>query len=404
MWACNLCNLCEPVICISASAVNLSRSRLLRFSADQLFLAKHRAKWIYKLVARAVCEPRIGPSELQTRISHLYLCISDGVRHDVIQWLTSRCIFVSRQHSTESDFEFPLITKALMKRCLFIVCQTMFTIGESQAISHANRTANTRTPNCQSSQGKIWHRKILWSEERRLEIQRRKQQRWMEMVATNSGAERTSLNEFQMLKFFKSKWKRFWIISLINIWANIAVTKHVLLADEFVPYRPRLLGFHFLRVNSMKCIYVGFSMAKLQSFFWKISLNSSLIRLEGFSNKNPRRLCGCSTWPNGKALTRCGEGPEFESGQYLFLFASFLFFFFFLFFSFSFHFRYNSFVMFLYIAHNFWLTNFLLGFTCLSPKSLARSWDLRIFSKLLIDRRLKLIFFRLFLKSHTVLF
>ena len=32
------------------------------------------------------------------------------------------------------------------------------------SISHANRTANTRTPNCQSSQGKIWHRKILWSE------------------------------------------------------------------------------------------------------------------------------------------------------------------------------------------------------------------------------------------------
>ena len=75
-----------------------------------------------------------------------------------------------------------------------------------------------------------------------------------------------------------------------------------------------------------------------------------------------------------------------------------------LFFSFSFHFRYNSFVMFLYIAHNFWLTNFLLGFTCLFPKSFARSWDLRIFSKLLIDRRLKLIFFRLFLKSHMVLF
>ena len=164
-----------------------------------------------------------------------------------------------------------------MKSCLFIVCKTMFTIGESQAISHANRTANTRTPNCQSSQGKIWHRKILWSEERRLEIQRRKQQRWMETAATNSGAERTSLNEFQMLKFFKSKWKRFWIISLINIWANIAVTKHVLLADEFVPYRPRLLGFHSLHVNAMKCIYAGFSLSKLQSFFWKISLNSCVI-------------------------------------------------------------------------------------------------------------------------------
>ena len=78
--------------------------------------------------------------------------------------LTSRRIFVSRQHSTESDFEFPSTIKVFMRSCLFIVCKTMFTIGESQDISHANRTANTRTPNCQSSQGKIWHRKILWSE------------------------------------------------------------------------------------------------------------------------------------------------------------------------------------------------------------------------------------------------
>ena len=218
------------------------------------------------------------------------------------------------------------MTKALMKSCCFVVYKTIFTFGESQAISRANRTANTRTQNCQSSQGKIWHSKILWSEERRLEIQRRKQQRWMEMVATNSGAERTSLNEFQMLKFFKSKWKRFWIISLINIWANIAVTKHVLLADEFVPYRPRLLGFHSLHVNAMKCIYVGFSLSKLQSFFWKISLNSCLIRLEGFNNKNSATLRVCFTWPSGKGFARCTERREFKFEQYLFLFASFLFF------------------------------------------------------------------------------
>ena len=51
-----------------------------------------------------------------------------------------------------------------------------------------------------------------------------------------------------------------------------------------------------------------------------------------------------------------------------FLFSSFLLFFFF--FSCSFHFTYNSFVMFLYIAHNFRLTNFLLRFTCCSPKVL----------------------------------
>ena len=144
--------------------------------------------------------------------------------------------------------------------------------------------------------------------ERRLEIQRRKQQSWMETAATNSGAERTSLNEFQMLKFFKSKWKRFWIISLINIWANIAVTKHVLLADEFVPYRPRLLGFHSLHVNAMKCICVGFSLSKLQSFFWKISVNSCLIRLEGFNNNISPLSPVCSTWPIGKAFARCAEG------------------------------------------------------------------------------------------------
>ena len=178
----------------------------------------------------------------------------------------------------------------------------------------------------------------------------RKQQRWMEMVATNSGAERTSLNEFQMLKFFKSKWKRFWIISLINIWANIAVTKHVLLADEFVPYRPRLLGFHSLHVNAMKCIYVGFSLSKLLSFFWKISLNSRLIRLEGFNNKISTNQLVCSTWTSGKASAQNIVGLGFDSRQNLFLFASFLFFFFYFFFSFSFHFRYNSFVMFLYIA------------------------------------------------------
>ena len=33
-------------------------------------------------------------------------------------------------------------------------------------------------------------------------------------METNSGAEGTSLNEFRMLKYFKSKWKRFWIISV----------------------------------------------------------------------------------------------------------------------------------------------------------------------------------------------
>ena len=272
-------------------------------------------------------EPRI-------KLNHnIYIQWCPPWRHTVV-WRHGAFLFLGNirlKAISNSITEWPKYSR----RAVFssIVYKTMFTIDESQAISHENRTANTRTPNCQSSQGKIWHRKILWSEERRLEIQRRKQQRWMEMVATNSGAERTSLNEFQMLKFFKSKWKRFWIISLINIWANIAVTKHVLLADEFVPYRPRLLGFHSLHVNAMKCIYVGFSLSKLQSFFWKISLNSRLIRLEGFNNKITTTLPKCFTWPSSKALARCVGGLEIDSGQNLFLFASFLFFssFFFLF-------------------------------------------------------------------------
>ena len=194
--------------------------------------------------------------------------------------LTSRRIFVSRQHSTESDS----MTKVFMKNCLFIGYKTMVTIGESQAISHANRTANTRTPNCQSSQGKIWHRKILWSENADLKFNGASNKDGDGI--NNSVAEGTSLNEFRMLKYFKSKWKRFWIISL-KIWANIAVTKHVLLPDEFRPYRPWLLqlGFHSLHGNAMKCNYVSFSPSKLPSFFWKISLNSRLIRLEGFNNK-----------------------------------------------------------------------------------------------------------------------
>ena len=120
----------------------------------------------------------------------------------------------------------------------------------------------------------------------------------METASTNSGAEGTSLNECRMLKYFTSKWKRFWIISL-NISANIAVTKHALLADEFIPYRPRLLGFHSLHVNAMKCIYVGVSPSKLQPFFWKISLNSRLRRLKGFNNKILTNVPVCSTWPSG---------------------------------------------------------------------------------------------------------
>ena len=247
------------------------------------------------------------------------------------------------------------MTKALMKSCLFIVCKTMFTIGESQAflMQTEQQTQERRIVN--PRRGRFDTEKSSGAKNADLKFNgASSRDGWRRQQQT--AEQRTSLNEFQMLKFFKSKWKRFWIISLINIWANIAVTKHVLLADEFVPYRPRLLGFHSLHVNAMKCIYVGFSLSKLQSFFWKISLNSCLIRLEGFNNKTSTQLVARGLVV--KLSPGAPKGPSSNLGmQDLFFFASFLFFsflvFFFFFFSFSFHFRYNSFVMFLYIAYIF---------------------------------------------------
>ena len=81
---------------------------------------------------------------------------------------------------------------------------------------------------------------------------------------------------------------------------------------------------------------------------------SRLIRLEGFNNKISTILSVCSTWPSSKAWARCVEVPEFEFEPITFFFLLLFFSSFFkFFFSFSFHFRYNSFVMFLYIAYNF---------------------------------------------------
>ena len=73
---------------------------------------------------------------------------------------------------------------------------------------------------------------------------------------------------FEWKSTFKSKWKRFWIISLKK-GAKIEVTKHVLLEDEptvsAYQYSWSYLGIRSL--NAMKCVYVGFSPSKQQSFF-----------------------------------------------------------------------------------------------------------------------------------------
>ena len=144
--------------------------------------------------------------------------------------LTSRRIFVSRQHSTESDFEFPSMTKVFIKSCLLSSAkQCLLSVNlkpflmQTEQQTQERRIVNPRrgrfdTEKSSGARTPTWNSTAQATK--------------METASTNSGAEGTSLNEFRMLKYFKSKWKRFWIISL-NIWANIAVTKHVLLADKF---------------------------------------------------------------------------------------------------------------------------------------------------------------------------
>ena len=89
--------------------------------------------------------------------------------------LTSRRIFVSRQHSTESDFEFPSMPKVFTKSCLFIVCKTII-------LSYFSCKQNSKHKNAKFSilAGEDLTPKNPLERERQLEIliQGRKQQRW----------------------------------------------------------------------------------------------------------------------------------------------------------------------------------------------------------------------------------
>ena len=279
--------------------------------------------------------------------------------------------------------------KVFTKSCLFIVCKTMFTIGESQAISHANRTANITTPNCQYSQGKISHRKILWRENADLKFSFNGASN-KDGDSTNKQRSRGNITQWMSIaKVLYEQMEAILDMSL-NISADIAVTKHPLLADEFTPYRPRLLGFYSLHVNAIKCINVGVSLSKLQSCFWKISLNSRLIRFEALIIKFwrislcvPRGLV-VKLWPGGSKVERSIPSKTFFSS--LFLFSSF--FFFFLFLSFSFHFRYNSFVMFLNIAYNCYIYKFSSRLYSPFPRSPSRGPAIYVF---LVHRAKKIV-------------
>ena len=122
-----------------------------------------------------------------------------------------------------------------------------------------------------------------------------------------------------------SKLKRFWIIGLkirANIatsspgrfslaFLNTAVTKHVLLADEFVPYRLNAftLGFHCPNSGHSSKNTFAFMFNRPRSTYTGRAGGSA--RGKGFNNTFFTRSSVCSMWPDGNDMGRRIDGPEF---------------------------------------------------------------------------------------------
>ena len=156
------------------------------------------------IASRAVRGPRMVPSELNSQRSSIRWCAP--YRHTVV-WRHG-AFFVSRQHLTFDWKRFSINDQRIHEEltCSFILCETVFTIGESQAISDAYGTEKQtqerwiQLPAVNPRRGRFdtekssGERTPTWNQSTRATKK--------ETAATNSGLETTSLNEFQMLKFF----------------------------------------------------------------------------------------------------------------------------------------------------------------------------------------------------------
>ena len=119
-----------------------------------------------------------------------------------------------------------VVPSASAKQCLL----SQYRWISSNFSCKSNRIANTRTPTVNPRRGRFDTEKPL-ERERRPEIQREQRSK-RRRQQTAEQKQHHSMN-FECWSNFKRKLKRFWTISL-KIWANIAVTKHVFLADEFI--------------------------------------------------------------------------------------------------------------------------------------------------------------------------
>ena len=160
------------------------------------------AKWFYNLVARearAQCVNRVwvlASCKLAALIfTCIYLMVSAMTSYSS---LTSRRIFVSRQHSTESDFEFHQCPKysrravfsSSAKQCLLSVNLKPFLMQTEQQ-TQERRIVNPRrgrfdTEKSSGARTPTWNSTAQATK--------------METASTNSGVKGTWLNEFRMLK------------------------------------------------------------------------------------------------------------------------------------------------------------------------------------------------------------
>ena len=109
--------------------------------------AERQAKWVYNLIVREARAQRVNRAWVLASCklaALIFTCIYPMVSAMTsYSSLTSRRIFVSRQHSTESDFEFPSMTKgpkyswravfsSSAKQCLLSVNLKLFLMQTEQ--------------------------------------------------------------------------------------------------------------------------------------------------------------------------------------------------------------------------------------------------------------------------------
>ena len=196
--------------------VNSSRSEARRAERSE-FIISSRAK--RALSAWTACgSKRAANSQLSSLLVYIRWC--PPWRHTVV-WRHGAFLFLGniRLKAISNSHQWPkhawrAVFSSSAKQCLLSVNLKPFLMQTEQQ-TQERRIVNPRrgrfdTEKSSGARTPTWNSTAQATK--------------METASTNSGAEGTSHNEFRMLKYFKNKWKRFWIISL-NIWANIARNK-----------------------------------------------------------------------------------------------------------------------------------------------------------------------------------